>query len=219
MKVEVLFFAAARERAGTDRESVELEASATVAELSGLLAERHPALAPLLPRLRFAVNQAFVPSAHALAQGDEVALIPPVAGGAGRCSVTDRPLDLGAVIGLVLSPERGGVVTFTGTVRSQSHGKKVHRLEYEAYGAMALVKLEAIAAGAEAQWPGVQVAIHHRVGVLQVGEAAVVIAAAAPHRQEAFRACEHAIERLKEDVPIWKKEIYEDGAQWVGLGP
>ncbi|HEY3445154.1 MAG TPA: molybdopterin converting factor subunit 1 [Myxococcales bacterium] len=218
MRVEVLFFAAARERAGTDREAVEL-GGGTVGELSQLLSQKHPDLAPLLPRLRFAVNRAFVKAEYALKEGDEVALIPPVAGGSGRCAVTERPLELGAVVALVSTPERGGVVTFTGTVRSESHGKKVRRLEYEAYGAMAVEKLEEIAAEAEAQWPGVRVAVHHRVGVLQIGEAAVVIAAAAPHRQEAFRACEHAIERLKQDVPIWKKEVYADGAEWVGLGP
>jgi len=218
MKVEVLFFAAARERAGTDREADELSGG-TVGELSQLLAQRHPELAPLLPRLRFAVNRAFVRGDHALKEGDEVALIPPVAGGAGRCAVTDRPLEPAAVVGLVQAPERGAIVTFTGTVRSDSHGRRVRRLEYEAYAAMAVAKLEEIAGEAEAQWPGVRVAIHHRVGVLQIGEAAVVIAAAAPHRQEAFRACEHAIERLKQDVPLWKKEVYEDGAEWVGLGP
>lgn len=218
MKVEVLFFAAARERAGTDRATVELPGT-TVGELSALLAQRHPGLAALLPRLRFAVNRGFAKPGDLLKEGDEVALIPPVAGGSGRCAVTGRPLDAGAVVALAASPERGGIVTFVGTVRSDSHGKKVQRLEYEAYGPMAVAKLEEIVAEAEAKWPGVRLAIHHRVGVLHVGEAAVVIAAAAPHRQEAFRACEHAIERLKQDVPIWKKEVYEDGAEWVGLGP
>ena len=218
MKVEVLFFAAARERAGTDRESLEVP-EPTVGSLSRLLAERHPDLAPLLPRLRFAVNRAFVREDHVLAEGDEVALIPPVAGGSGLCAVVERSLDADAVLRLVLAPERGGAVTFVGTVRADSHGKKVRRLEYEAYAAMALEKLEAIASEAEAQWPGTRIAIHHRVGVLEVGEAAVVIAAAAPHRKEAFRACEQALERLKQDVPIWKKEVFEDGAQWVGLGP
>ena len=93
------------------------------------------------------------------------------------------------------------------------------RLEYEAYRPMAEAKLAQISAEAEVKWPGVRLAIHHRVGVLVVGEAAVVIAAAAPHRKEAFRACEFAIDRLKEEVPIWKKEFYEDGEEWVGLGP
>lgn len=219
MKVEVLFFAAARERAGAERESVQLAEAATVGALADDLAARHPALAPLLPRLRFAVNQAFAPPTRPLADGDEVALIPPVAGGSGRFAILDRRLDPAEVVALAAGPAHGGVVTFTGTVRDHSHGKRVVRLEYEAYGAMAVAQLERIGREAEERWPGVRLAIHHRVGVLQIGEAAVVIAAAAAHRQEAFRACEHAIERLKQDVPIWKKERYEDGEEWVGLGP
>ncbi|MBI5544835.1 MAG: molybdopterin converting factor subunit 1 [Deltaproteobacteria bacterium] len=219
MRIEVLFFAAARERAGTERDGFELGEHPTVNELAQAIASRHLALAPLLPRLRFAVNRAFVPTSHELQEGDEVALIPPVAGGSGRFAVLPKTLDPGAVAALVAGPEQGGIVTFLGAVRDHSHGKKVQRLEYEAFGPMALSQLELIAREAEERWPGVRLAIHHRVGVLQVGEVAVVIAAAAPHRKEAFLACEHALERLKQDVPIWKKEVYEDGAQWVGLGP
>ena len=215
MRIEVIFFAAARELAGTDRGSFDLGVP-TVAELARAIAERHPALVPLMPRLRIAVNRAFVSAGHTLAQGDEVALIPPVAGGSSRFALKDGPLDAAEVVGEVASRERGAVVSFVGTVRDQSHGKKVVRLEYEAYREMALSRLEAIAAEAAQAHPGAKVAIHHRLGVIPVGEAAVVIAAAAPHRAEAFRACELAIERLKEDVPIWKKEIFEDGAHWVG---
>jgi molybdopterin synthase catalytic subunit len=104
-------------------------------------------------------------------------------------------------------------------VRDNSHGKRVRRLEYEAFEPMALRKLEAIGDEVREKWPQVRLSVHHRVGVLAVGEAAVVIAAAAGHRHEAFRACEYTIDRLKQDVPIWKKEIYEDGEEWVGLGP
>ena len=218
MRVEVLFFAAARERAGTERGTFELD-SPTVATLSEAIAARHPALAPLLPRLRFAVNQAFAAPTATLREGDEVALIPPVAGGAGRFALGPEKLSLAAAVAAVSSGERGAIVTFTGTVRGTSRGKTVQRLEYEAYGPMALAQLTAIGAAIEAEHPGAKVAIHHRVGVLQVGEEAVVIAAAAPHRREAFRACEEAIERLKHDVPIWKKEIFEGGEEWVGLGP
>ena len=118
----------------------------------------------------------------------------------------------------VSSPGLGGLVTFTGVVRDATRGRRVLRLEYEAYGPMALRKLEEIGA-AVAREHGAEVAIVHRVGVLQPGEAAVVIACAAPHRTAAFRACEACIERLKKDVPIWKREVFEDGAEWVGLGP
>ena len=218
MRVEVLFFAAARERAGCDRASFELSRP-TVAELSLAIAERHPALAPLLPRLRFAVNRAFAAPTQALAEGDEVALIPPVAGGAGRFHVGEDRLDAAAVARAVADSSRGAIVTFVGTVRDEKDGRKVQRLEYEAYRPMALERLEGIAVEVEAAHPGARLAIHHRLGILEVGEAAVVIAAAAPHRQEAFRACELAIERLKQEVPIWKKEIFEDGGHWVGLGP
>ncbi len=219
MRIEVLYFAAARERAGCERETLELAAPATIGALSQAVAARHPALAALLPRLRFALNEEFARSEATLEEGDEVALIPPVAGGSGRFLLQAEPLSLQEVIDAVSGPGMGGIVTFTGTVRDRSQGKKVLRLEYEAYGSMALAKLEEIGASIERQWPGVRTAIHHRTGALQVGEAAVVIAAAAAHRQEAFRACEYAIEQLKQDVPIWKKELYEDGAEWVGLGP
>ena len=215
MRVEVQYFAAARERAGIDHEQLELDAP-TVAALEKAVALRHPALAPLLPRLRFAVNRAFVPPSASLKEEDEIALIPPVAGGAGRFFLGAQALSLSTAIEAVAGPEHGAIVSFTGTVRGDSHGRRVQRLEYEAYGAMALEQLEAIGRAIEEKWPGVRVAIHHRVGVLSVGDAAVVIAAAAAHRREAFRACEEAIERLKKDVPIWKKEIYEDGAEWVG---
>ncbi len=219
MRIQVLYFAAARERAGTDREALELADGADLHALSAQLVRSHPSLEPLLGRLRFAVNQEFVSGAHALADGDEVALIPPVAGGAGRFLVLDAPLRLQAVIDAVAASGKGGIVTFTGNVRDHSRGKRVLRLEYEAYAPMAEEQLARIGAEIEQRWPGTAIAMHHRVGVLGIGEAAVVIAAAAAHRKEAFLACEYAIERLKQDVPIWKKEFYEDGQEWVGLGP
>jgi molybdopterin synthase catalytic subunit len=132
--------------------------------------------------------------------------------------VVDRPLDLAEVVDAVASPDRGGLVTFRGDVRGVSHGKKVLRLEYEAYGPMAERKLAEI--GREVgETHGATVAVVHRVGALLPGEAAVVIAASAPHRAPAFRACEEVIERLKRDAPIWKREVYEDGSEWVGMGP
>jgi molybdopterin synthase catalytic subunit len=163
-----------------------------------------------------------------LADGDVIALIPPVAGGAGAPEegvgggtfrVSDEALSLDEVVRAVTREEHGGVVTFTGVVRRQSRGKRVVRLEYEAYRPMAERKLAEIGAGIAAEWPGTRVAIVHRVGKLSVGELAVVIAVAAPHRAAAFEACRAAIDRLKESVPIWKKEIAEDGEEWIGLGP
>ena len=218
--LSVLYFAAARERAGLSRETLEVPAGTRVAELLGLLSARHPGLAPLLPHLRVAVNQEFSPVDAELPPGAEVALIPPVAGGSGGLfRVVDRPLRLDEVVDAVSDEGLGGLVTFSGAVRNQTKGRRVVRLEYEAYPPMAEKKLAEIGAEVAAQWSGTRLAIVHRVGTLRPGELAVVIAAASPHRKEAFRGCEHAIERLKQDVPIWKKEFFEDGDVWVGLGP
>jgi molybdopterin synthase catalytic subunit len=220
IRITVLYFAAARERVGVPREELELpSASPTVAEVLKLLSGKHPALAPLLPHLRVAVDQEFTGPETKVRPGAEVALIPPVAGGSGVFRVVDRPLVLDEVVQAVGGESYGGLVTFSGSVRNQTRGKRVLRLEYEAYAPMAEKKLAEIGQEAAAKWQGSRLAIVHRVGTLVPGELAVVIAAAAPHRAEAFDACRHAIERLKQDVPIWKKEFFEDGEVWVGLGP
>jgi MoaE-MoaD fusion protein len=219
VSITVLYFAAARERAGTSREALEVEPGLTARGLLELLAGRHPSLAPLCAHLRVAVNQEFCAPEDLVPEGAEVALIPPVSGGSGRCRVMETPLSLDQVVQAVSGEGMGGVVTFTGNVRDNTRGRPVLRLEYEAYAPMAERKMDEIAAEAARLFPGSRVAISHRVGVLPPGEAAVVIAAAAPHRDEAFKACRHAIERLKSEVPIWKKEFFEDGQVWVGLGP
>jgi len=217
MALTVLYFAAAREAAGTGREELP-ERPATVGALREILARRHPPLARLLPRCRIAVDEEFASDDGPVPDGAEAAVIPPVSGGSGRFRVTDRPLLLSEVVGAVSGPERGGVVTFTGDVRGTSRGRRVLRLEYEAYAPMAEQKLAEIGEAAGREF-GALLAIAHRVGTLEPGEAAVIIAAAAPHRQPAFRACEAAIDRLKRDAPIWKREVFEDGSEWVGLGP
>ncbi|MFZ5443802.1 MAG: molybdopterin converting factor subunit 1 [Myxococcota bacterium] len=217
--VKVRFFAAARERTKVGELPLELADGATVADLTRVLTERFPTLTPLLPHLRIAVDQEFAPATQPLHPGAEIALIPPVAGGAPLFRVQDAPLSLQEVVDAVSRVSQGGLVTFTGVVRDHSKGKTVTKLEYEAYVPMAEKKLAEIAAEARAQWPGTEVAVVHRVGTLLPGELAVVIAVSAPHRKEAFRACEHVIDRLKEDVPIWKKEFASDGEVWVGLGP
>lgn len=218
--VSVRFFAAARDRAGCSSCELALTPGATVRQALDALVARFPKLEALLPHLRVAVDQEFAAPEQPLTHGVELALIPPVAGGAGGLfRVVDRPLLLSEVIGAVESTGRGGLVTFSGVVRDVSKGKRVTRLEYEAYVPMAEKKLEAIALEAQARWPGVEVAVVHRVGTLAPGELAVVIAVSAAHRKEAFRGCEYVIDRLKEDVPIWKKEYAEDGEVWVGLGP
>jgi molybdopterin converting factor subunit 1 len=215
--VTVLYFAVAREASGTECESL-ASWPATVGELRGALAARHPALARVLPRCRLAVNQEFAEDGDPVPDGAEVAVIPPVSGGAGRFLVVNRLVDLAEVVNAVASPLRGGLVTFRGDVRGESHGKRVIRLEYEAYVPMAERKLEEIGRRVGAEH-GAEVSIVHRVGALVPGDAAVVIAAAASHRAPAFRACEGTIEALKKDAPIWKREVYADGSEWVGMGP
>ena len=217
MPVHVLYFAAAREAAGLARETL-AEVPATLGDLRRVLERAHPGLARVLPRCRLAIDQEFAEDAAPLRDGAEVAIVPPVAGGAPLFRVVDRPLRLDEVVDAVSADGLGGVVTFTGTVRDHSRGRRVLRLEYEAYAPMAEKVLARIGDEVSREH-GAAVAIVHRVGVLQPGEAAVVIACAAPHRSPAFRACEACIERLKQDAPIWKREVFDDGSEWVGLGP
>jgi molybdopterin synthase catalytic subunit len=219
MRVTVLYFAAARERAGTAREELEVPEGVTVRAASELIGERHPGLRPLLPHLRIAVNQQFKGSEEEISAGAEVALIPPVAGGSGRFLLLDRTLNPEEAVAAVSGEQYGGLVTFAGSVRADTRGRAVLRLEYEAYRPMAEKMFAQIGDQVANQWPGTRLCILHRVGTLMPGELAVVIAAAAAHRKEAFRACEYAIDRLKADAPIWKKEVYRDGETWVGLGP
>ena len=232
MEIQVRYFAVLRERLGTDEEPLALPDGADVAAAIEALCGRHPAIAALRGRFRAAVNREMVATDCALSDGDELALIPPVAGGADapdagdpapartrHARLLDEPLSLDRTLAAVAGPDTGGVVTFTGLVRRESQGRAVDRLEYEAFREMAEKVLGGLCDEIEREMPGVRVAVEHRVGALVVGDAAVVIAAAAPHRAEAFSACRAMIDRLKERAPIWKKEIGPDGAEWVGLGP
>ena len=217
MTVRVLYFAAAREAAGTSGE--ELAAGfASVAELRRALVARHAALARILPRCRIAVAEELAGEDAPVPDGAEVAVVPPVAGGAPLFAVVDRPLSLDEVVAAVRGDGVGALATFTGTVRDATGGRRVVRLEYEAYGPMAERVLARIGEEVGAAH-GAALAVVHRIGVLAPGDAAVVIAAAAERRGPAFRACEECLERLKREVPIWKREVFEDGAEWVGLGP
>ncbi len=234
MRLTVLLFASLRQRAGRPELVVELVRSLppTVAELRLAIRERHPELGSI-DHCRFAIDQEFV--AHEdqpIALGQEIALIPPVSGGSGaeleadprswtgtHSRLSRAPLSLAEVVAAVEHRDAGGISTFTGNVREHSRGKTVQRLEYEAYAPMAVRVMDAIAVAVERAIPGARVAIAHRIGTLVVGETAVVIAASAAHRDEAFRACRETIERLKQDVPIWKKEIDDHGGEWLGRGP
>jgi molybdopterin converting factor subunit 1 len=220
VRITVLYFAVFRERLGRGDEALDLADGATVGAAIAALATMHAPIAKLAGRFRVAVNQEFADDAHVLRDGDELALIPPVAGGNGRHVVlSDQPLSLDRCIVAVSAPGIGGIVTFTGMVRANSHGATIERLEYEAYAPMAVRVMTALCDEIEAELPGVAIAVEHRVGRLAIGELAVAIAAAAPHRAEAFTACRAMIDRLKDRVPIWKKEFGERGETWVGLGP
>ena len=221
MQIQVLYFAVFRERLGKSEQALELAAGATVADALAALGAEHAAIAQLRGRFRVAVNQDFVDDDHVLNAGDELALIPPVAGGSAcrHVELTDRTLSLDRCIAAVRGDGMGGIVTFTGMVRLHSRGTTIDHLEYEAYAPMAVKVMRELCDEIEAEIAGVCIAVEHRVGHLAIGDVAVVIAAAAPHRAEAFTACRAMIDRLKDRVPIWKKEVGVDGAAWVGLGP
>ena len=219
MRITVLYFAVFRERLRRDRDALELAAGATVADVLDTLAAREPVIAQLRGKFRCAVNQDFTDDTHALSDGDELALIPPVAGGSRHVVLTDQPLSLDRCLAAIRGPGMGGIVTFTGMVRLHSHGATIDHLEYEAYAPMAVKEMARLCDEIEREVAGSVLAVEHRVGRLEIGDVAVVIAAAAPHRAEAFTACRAMIDRLKESVPIWKKEVGTAGEEWVGLGP
>jgi molybdopterin synthase catalytic subunit/molybdopterin converting factor small subunit len=208
MSVRVRLFAGLRERAGWSQREVD---AATVADVWRALD-----LGDEPSGLLYAVNKEYASRECALADGDEVALIPPVSGGAFRLS--DEPLSLDRVVDEVRDEQAGAIATFTGTTRIQSRGRAVTHLDYEAYEGMAEQVMDEIATGLRRRYELCGVAIHHRVGRVEIGETSVVIAIAAPHRQDALAACKDAIDELKERVPLWKKEVYEGGEEWIGRG-
>jgi molybdopterin converting factor subunit 1 len=219
MRVRVLLFAALREAVGEKTLELEVRDSATLSELLAQLESLHGVLARFRGRLLVALNEERAPLATPLSDGDEVALLPPVSGGAERPWIDAAPLSLDALLREVSGPEMGGVVTFTGVVRNHARGEAIDHLEYEAYAPMAEKEMRKIADAVRARWPLVRIAMSHRVGRLAIGDAAVMIAVAAPHRAEAFEACRFAIDRLKASVPIWKKEFATGGSYWVEENP
>jgi molybdopterin synthase catalytic subunit len=216
MQVKLRYFAIIRETLGRTEERWEVADGTTAGALFDLLAAEAPRLAGMKRATMLMVNQEYVPSDHPLADGDEVAFIPPVSGGGTLFRVTTEPLDAREIEAAVADPATGAIVTFTGTVRDHARGQVVTALEYEAYAPAAEKMLARIGDEIRERWGIERVAIVHRTGLLPVGEASVVIAVSAAHRGEGFAACQYAIERLKEIVPIWKKEFYADGAVWVG---
>ncbi len=211
VRVAVKLFAALREQAGARERALELADGASIDDVWPALG-----LGDEPTGLVYAVNRTYVERGTPLADGDEVALIPPVSGGAFRLS--DEPLSLERVAAEVASDDAGAIATFVGTTRAHSRGRDVVRLEYEAYEGMAEAEMERIAGELRERHDVIDVAIHHRVGPVEIGETSVVIAVSAPHRAAAFDACREAIDTLKQTVPLWKKELYVGGEEWIGQG-
>ena len=209
MRITVRLFAALRERAGWSRRDVELPEGASVGDVWGSLD-----LGAEPPGIAYARNREYADRAEALAGGDEVAVIPPVSGGAFR--LVAGPLDPAAVAAEVADPEAGAIATFVGTTRRTSRGRVVTHLEYDAYPEMAEAEMARIAEDVRARHDVRAVAMTHRTGHVPLGEASVVIAVSAAHRGAAMDACREAIDTLKQTVPIWKKEVFEGGEEWIG---
>lgn len=215
MHITLRFFAIVRERIGASERVIELPPGSSAGDALAYVEREFGELAPLFRASMLMRNQEYVDRAEPLADGDEIAFIPPVSGG-DHYRVQAQALDAQAVTRSVERPDAGAVVTFVGTVRDNARGRRVLWLDYEAYAAAAEKMLARIGDELRAEWPTLGVAIEHRTGRLEPGEASVVIAVSSAHRAAAFAAAEHAIERIKQIVPIWKKEAYDDGEMWVG---
>ena len=211
MRVRVRLFAALRERAGSGSVDVELPEDAVVGDVWAALG-----LGDEPAGLLYALNRGYSEKTAPLSPGDEVAVIPPVSGGG--FALSEEPLSLEAVAGEVKADEAGAIATFVGTTRARSRGRDVLFLEYEAYEGMAEQVMAELAATLKMRHELCEVAIHHRVGRVEIGETSVVIAVSAPHRAAALTACHEAIDELKVTVPLWKKEVYEGGEEWIGRG-
>ena len=234
MRIAVRTFAAYRQAIGQGAFTLDLPAGTTPGQVWSTLAERYPDLRRFPPPARFAVNDEFVGPEHALSEQDEVALIPPVSGGedgvsdvgaeAGsvtaeiRVGLTREPIDAAALVASVGDRRAGAVVLFCGTVREHSRDRHVQFLEYEAYEALAEREMRRIAEEAARRWPVLRLAAVHRLGHLNVGETSIAIAVSAPHRADAFAAARFVIDALKQSVPIWKKEVWGGGEEWIGSG-
>ncbi|HYY41239.1 MAG TPA: molybdopterin converting factor subunit 1 [Pyrinomonadaceae bacterium] len=221
IRVRLLFFGAAREAAGCEAAEIEVPAPATAASVLAAVVNEHPALARFGRALLVAVNEEYAGRAAPVQAGDEVAIFPPVSGGAADepaergaqdfFELTSEPIDVGAVARRTVPARCGATVTLDGYVREWTRGRRTLYLVYEAYAPMALSELRRLGQRAHEQFDIAHIGIVHRTGRLEIGATSVVISVSAPHRRAAFAACEWAIKELKRTVPIWKKEFYEDG--------
>jgi molybdopterin synthase catalytic subunit/molybdopterin converting factor small subunit len=211
VNVRVRLFAALREQAGTGALELDVAEDATVSDVWSRLG-----LGDEPPGLLYARNRAYVDRSQRLSAGDEIAVIPPVSGGDFKLSAD--PLSVDAAVAEVRDDAAGAIATFVGTTRAHSRGRDVLHLEYEAYEGMAEQVMADLAAQLTERYELCEVAIHHRVGRVDIGETSVVIAVSAPHRAAALAACREAIDELKVSVPLWKKETYLGGEEWIGQG-
>lgn len=221
MHIKLRFFASLRERLGRSEDSCEVPEGATVRTVWETLKQEHPTLVEVERSLAFAVAQEYVDGDHPLHDNDELAFIPPVSGGVMSnsrlsCRITQDPIRLDELTAFVADPGAGAMATFVGTTRDNNEGRRVVRLEYECYPGMAEKEMEKIGQEVLERWPVKKVAMLHRLGRVDIGEASVAIAVSSGHRHAAFEACHYAINQLKETVPIWKKELYEGGEVWIG---
>lgn len=218
VKIRVLFFGAARDAVDTNPLEISLDAPATVSSAFRKLSHRYSQLERFGRSLLFAVNQEYATPETLLQDDDELAVFPPVSGGSHDFfELTTETIDVGQVARRVVLPECGATVTLDGYAREWTGDKHTLYLVYEAYDSMALTEMQRLGAEAHKRFQIAHIGIVHRTGRLEIGETSVVIAVSAPHRQAAFEACEWAIKELKRTVPIWKKEVFEDGEEWVKI--
>lgn len=216
VKIRVLFFGAARDAVDANQLELSVDSPATVSSAFQKLSERFSQLQRFGRSLLFAVNHEYATAETPLKENDELAMFPPVSGGSHDFfELTTEPIEVGQVARRVVLPECGATVTLDGYAREWTKGKRTLYLVYEAYNSMALTEMQRLGAEAHKRFEIAHLGIVHRTGKLEIGETSVVIAASAPHRQAAFQACEWAIKELKRTVPIWKKEVFEDGEEWV----
>ena len=216
--MRVRFLARLRELAGAETEALQMPPGSRLSDVYETLRRHHGAL-PERGSVRAALNQEFADWDLPASDGDEVAFIPPVSGGAHKVGIlfelTTDPLDARRIEAAVAHAGAGAICTFTGIVRDNSRGHPVTQLDYEAYAEMATAQMRKIGDEIAEQWPEARVAMAHRTGKLQIGDASVVVSVSCPHRAEAIAACRWGIDRLKESVPIWKKEYAGDGTYWI----
>jgi len=220
MQIRVLFFGALKDLVGRSNETLELPEGARVETLLSHYARQTPRFEDMLPALALSVNQEYAGADCALQSGDEVALLPPVSGGSeAGVRIVREPISTQAELDRIKRAEDGAAVVFEGVVRNHTRGRRTLYLDYEAYEAMALKQMQGLAEQAKADFTVRDVAIVHRLGRLEIGEASVLIIVTSAHRGPAFEACRWIIDTLKKTVPIWKKEYFEDGAVWADGEP